>query len=330
MAYSTNLFEDSQVLELAISGDLGDLLKDKSDDPSYYPVKLSYTEDGNEYEFPINAKTRGNFRRLIGRCKYLPLWLNFEDKSSEDFGIFKGQTKLKLTVPCKGEKYVLREWMAYRILNILTPMSFRVRLVKIILIDDNKVKDEPFYAFLLESEEELAARNKCIPVEHKLKPQSLPKESFIRVTVFEYMIGNTDWSVEFMHNIKYIANDESGIPYPVPYDFDHSGLVSAPYAKPVNALGIRSVKERLYRGYCQDDLDSFLPIIQEFLVGKNAIYNLYNENPVLDKKEKEFSIKYLDSFYKIFEKDEKWRKYFSLPCDPNGPGKIIVSGINQD
>ena len=90
----------------------------------------------------------------------------------------------------------------------------------------------------------MANRNHMLAVENKLQPERIQTLDFLKMAVFEYLIGNTDWSVSIF--TKLIASDSLSLPNAVPYDFDHAGIVSAPYPKPAEARQLISVRERRY------------------------------------------------------------------------------------
>lgn len=234
-------------------------------------------------------------------------------------------------MPCKGEEYLIREWLAYKIYNLVTPKSFRVRLVKVKLEDDrNKKSPAPFYGILLEEEKQMARRNNAFIVEQPLKPQQTQQDVFLNMTVFEYLIGNTDWSVQFLHNIKLMRKDSNSVPVVVPYDFDHSGIVNTPYAHPAEELQMKSVKERRYRGYCINDLKVFEPIIARYNQLKEEIYKIYTSCALLDEKYIKSTLQYLDEFYATINNPKTWQKEFSYPCDKNGTGNVVIKGLKEN
>ena len=120
------------------------------------------------------------------------------------------------------------------------------------------------------------------------------------VAVFEYMIGNTDWSVPYLHNIRLFDNGQAGS-LPVPYDFDYSGIVEASYAIPPEQLGIQSVRERLYRGPVYSAA-LFQRVFDKFNDIKPQFYALYQNNNRLDKSYVKRTLKYLDEFYALINK----------------------------
>ena len=164
------LFENDSVLKITLSGNLRDLMTDKADNPQNHPVTVAYMQDGKEISVNAEAKTRGHFRRTMGNCTYPPLLLQFTKSDTLSSSIFKEQDKLKLVMPCVGDDYVIKEWLVYKIYNLVTPKSFRARLVAVELYDSKKKKStSPFYGILLEEEKQMAKRNKDVLVKARTK-----------------------------------------------------------------------------------------------------------------------------------------------------------------
>ena len=324
------LFENDSVLKITLSGNLRDLMTDKADNPQNHPVTVSYMQDGKEISVDAEAKTRGHFRRTMGNCTYPPLLLQFTKNETLSSSIFKEQDKLKLVMPCVGDDYVIKEWLVYKIYNLVTPKSFRARLVSVELYDSKKKKStSPFYGILLEEDKQMAKRNDDVLVKRELRPEQTESEAFLTMAVFEYLVGNTDWSVQYQ-NIKLVAPDSMAIPTTVPYDFDHAGLVSPPYAKPAEELNMNSVRERRYRGYCMQDMQRFNDVIALYNKLKPAIYKLYTDCTLLDPKYVKSTIKYFDEFYETINDPAKLKKEFGYPCDKNGTGNVVIKGLRGE
>src|SRR5580765_1337016 len=155
------LFENDKVLEITLTCDVRELLIDRSEKSSYHSAFVSYkNEDSTEITVPARVKTRGHFRKQKVNCVYPPLWINFTKGDSLKSSIFKGQDKLKLVMPCVGEEFVVREWMAYKIYNLLTPKSLSAKLVRVKFFNSKTKKTtDPFYGILLEDEKQMAKRN---------------------------------------------------------------------------------------------------------------------------------------------------------------------------
>jgi hypothetical protein len=327
-----DLFDSDEIFSITLKGNIRGLLNDRGDKPTYHPVTLSYQgKDSSEVNLPVQMKTRGHFRKLKENCKYPPLQISFPADVDHLSSVFKGQKKLKLVMPCGDDDYIIREWLVYKIYNLITPKSFRARLVRIDLNDPkNKKQPSPFYGFLIEDEKHMAARNKASSVEQKLKPQETQQDAFLTMAVFQYLIGNTDWSVEYLQNIKLLKTESSQQLITVPYDFDHSGLVNAPYAHPAEELLMKSVQERRYRGYCIKDMKAFEKSLALYNKLKSDIYNLYTKSNLLDEKYIKTVTKYLDEFYTTINDPKAWQKDFSYPCDKNGTGNVVIKGLRED
>ena len=253
------LFDSDEIFTITLTGNLRKLLNDRNGEAKSFPVILGYIgKDSSDISIPITVKTRGHFRRQSGNCRFPPLLLQFSDTGKSLSSVFPGKGSLKLVMPCSGEEFIVREWLVYKLYNLVTPESFRARLVKIELLDTkNKKMPAPFFGVILENDDQMAARNHCAILKKNIRPQETMPGAFLRMAVFEYLIGNTDWSVEYRQNIKLIAASSSSAPIAVPYDFDHAGIVDAPYAAPAEELKLSSVRERRYRGYCVQNIKSF-------------------------------------------------------------------------
>ena len=128
------------------------------------------------------------------------------------------------------------------------------------------------------------------------------------VAVFQYMVGNTDWSVPYRHNIRLLSRSPLLPPVPVPYDFDYSGLVMAPYAVPPEQLGITSVRQRLFRGY-DFTPETYAAVRDLFNARRTALYQVYLSCPYLGRKEQEFTTSYLDDFYKTLNDTQDFERH---------------------
>jgi hypothetical protein len=329
---SESLFDHEEILTIKLSGNIRELVKDRSDEMQYHNITLSYkASDSSLVSFPIQVKTRGHFRRTQGNCTYPPLMLNFSKENTPKNSLFHNQNKLKLVTPCNSEKYVLREYLVYKLSNLVSPKSFRARLVKVIYNDIEKAKmSEPLFGILLEEEHQMAKRNNAIIIEGKMvRPERTQSEDYFKMAVFEYMIGNTDWSVQYYQNVKLIAADSLSMPYTVPYDFDHAGIVDAPYAKPAEALLLSSTRMRRYRGYCMKDLSALDNTFAHYNQLKEDIYSVYSKNPLLEESYVKGTIKFLDDFYKTINTPKLISTEFGYPCKKDGTGNVVIQGLDK-
>lgn len=332
MGQSSNLFDSDEELALNLRGDLRTVLKDRGNDSQYHSVTLQYKAGLTTTSTPIKIKTRGHFRKMSSNCKYPPLLLNFKKSSIPKSTVFEGQDKLKLVTPCQGEKYVINEYLVYKLYNLITPRSFNARLVKVTFQDTVKNKSSlPYYGILLEEEKQMAKRNQSSSLEKiGLRPESTQKEDYLKMAVFQYMIGNTDWSIQYQQNIKLIMTDSTSLPIAIPYDFDHAGIVRAPYAKPAPELQLSSKLERRYRGYCMPEMNQFKTVFETFNQLKDDFYALYEGNSFLNSNYQSKTLKFLDRFYETINDPKKALKAFSYPCDKSGTGNIVIQGLKKN
>jgi hypothetical protein len=328
-AQQPTLFGNDSVLAIRLSGNIHELFNDRGDNATYHPLVLSYKgADGNDVSFTLQAKTRGHFRKDKVNCIYPPVLLNFQ-KSERTPTIFADQNKLKLVTSCRGDKYVIHEYLVYKLYNLLTPKSFRARLVQMTFYDTIRKKEISFYGMLLEEASQMAKRNGVSVLSStRMSPQHAELETFLKMAMFQYMIGNTDWSVEYLHNIKAIAFDSLTIPYTVPYDFDHAGIVDAPYAVPAAELQLSSTHERRYRGYCIPDMEAFTNVVTVFNNLKPEFYKVYTGCQFLDSKYIAATVNYLDAFYETINNPKKLKAAFGYPCNKNVP-KIVIGGLEN-
>lgn len=326
------LFEAEDVLSITLRGNTRDLLNDRTDTPKNFPLILSYIkEGGEEITMPVNVKTRGHFRRQKANCFYPPLLIQFPSEGKHLSSVFKEQKKLKLVMPCRDDEYIIREWLVYKLYNLVTPESFKARLVKLTLEDpQNRKPVSPFYGIFLEETSLMAKRNKLITVDRRLRSEQVQPDAFLNMAVFEYLIGNTDWSVPYLHNIKLLAKDSLATPTTIPYDFDHSGIVNCSYAFPAELLQLSSVRQRRFRGYCVEDMKVFGVVIARYLSLKKDIYSLYTDCPLLDAKYIKSTVRYLDEFYTTINNPKLWQKEFGYPCTKNGTWNVVIKGLRED
>lgn len=322
-AYSQQpLFSSDSMLIIKVEGDLHACINDRGDEREYHPITVTHYEGEDSVVLPMKAKVRGNFRRKKSTCQFPPLRFKMED--SVVLGtVFEGQSKIKLVTHCRGknqafEQKLFQEYLAYRTYNLLTDQSFRVRLIEITYVNTGrKPYVQVHHGFLIEDDDDMAARLGGTKMEtSNVHPMSADGVSANRLALFEYMIGNTDWSIPAAHNMELIMMEPGTAPIVVPYDFDWSGIVGAPYAEPNPLLGISSVKERVYRGFCRPE-STWEPVWETFERNKDAVIQLYLDFPYLTKQEKNASIKYIEGFYNIIEDPRKRALNIEDQCRTN-------------
>ena len=298
-------FTKDEPIEINLSFNVKEFIKTKYK-PEYQDAVLSVTDQGGSLvEQNVRIKARGEFRKQ--HCSFPPIKLNLKNASFADQSLNNVKT-LKLVTHCKNsksyEQYILKEYLIYRMYNLFTDFSYRVRLFKINYIDtQGKSKTHTSYGFIIESHTLLAERTNSTLFETEQIPSKLADHELAHLMfIFQYMIGNTDWSIPALHNIRLfkILSFDKENPVAVPYDFDYSGMVNAYYAIPDEKLGIESIRERIYRGYCIPDAE-YEPVFRKFLDAKEDIYALVENFEFLDKTSKKDMITYMDEFYSIIE-----------------------------
>lgn len=311
------LFSSEEILEITMYfDDLKALVKDVGDYPCEHKGQIFIEKLDGRSIFNIKASTRGIFRKESSNCNFPPLKLDFR-KNEVKNTIFEGQNRLKLVTHCRNgniefDQYLIQEYLAYKIYNILTEKSFKVRLARITYIDNlNRCKEMTRYAFLIEDVDDMAKRNGYRHVELKNIPQDYTDYFYENlVSVFQYMIGNTDWSVPGVHNIKLILEKPDLRPIPVPYDFDFSGIVNSVYAAPSTKFNIKSVEERLYRGY-ERPVEDLQRVFDYIITKKEEILSLY-QNSELSDKQKERALNYLEEFFEIISDENLIKREFVM------------------
>ncbi len=325
------LFATQDTLSITLHGPVRKLLNNRLNSPKDFPLTLTYVQDNIQRSIPVQARTRGHYRRTAGNCIYPPLLIQFPAENPDSASIFREQHHLKLVLPCDEESYIIREWLVYKLYNLLTEQSFRARLVKVKLEDEYSKKPPlPVYGILLEEENQMASRNQMVDIERQMDPVKLRRDAYLRMTVFEYLIANTDWSAKYLHNVKLIAADPTAVPVAVPYDFDHAGIVDAPYARPAPELQMISIRQRRFRGFCVSNISTYEPVIAQFNQLKKEIYQLYTECPLLDEKYITSTVKFLDEFYLVINNPKLWQKEFSYPCELQGTQKVVIKGMKKN
>jgi hypothetical protein len=299
------LFDSDELLEISLRFDITYYKKKKSD-KDYLDAILTYrTSDKDSINKSLKVRSRGVFRRTY--CNFPPLMLNFKIKDTI-LGEFSNINKLKMVTYCKpgNEEYLLKEYLVYKLYNVLTDNSFRVRLLRVNYINTSKQsKPVRAFAFVIEPTEVLAKRLNSVEVTStNLTQRDINPEIVDRMAIFNYMIGNTDFTVSTHHNILILAKgsaDSPSLRMLVPYDFDFSGLVNTNYSTPIDNLGLKSVRDRYYLGICRNE-EVMLNSIKEFSDRKEEFYRVIKEFPYLSAKSKNEMNRYLDGFFIGFDK----------------------------
>ena len=319
MTDTLELFNTEDPLHLTLSSDFRNLIKTKFKG-KYQPATLTYyLADSTPVEKAVRIQARGEFRRKF--CYFPPIKISFK-KSNLATEVEHPLKTLKLVTNCKSskeyEQYVLKEYLTYKLFNALTDSSFKARLARITYVDTSgKMKSRTNYAFFIEHVKHLAARLECLEIEsEKVHTEQTSRAHTTLVTVFQFMIGNTDFSVPGLHNVKLLQQNEAStgaIPFMVPYDFDYSGIVNTTYAIPNEKLAIESVRNRLYMGYCRSQ-EEFQEVFDHFNARKDAVLAVFQEDTMLNKKHRREAIDYIEEFYGIINNPRQVKSMILEVC----------------
>ncbi len=318
------LFQSLDVVEVRLVAPLAVIMSNRKESKQFDGKLLHVDAAGASTELDVEIRTRGRFRLQKDICPFAPLRLNFK-KSQTEGSLFAGQDKLKLVTHCKNrskryEQALLREYLAYRILNELTDISFRVRLLKITYEDtDVRKPQQTTYGFVVENKDRLAERVALSALDiERIKARALQPRFTNLVSMFHFLIGNTDFSPiagatdTCCHNHVLLGRD-GDLAYSVPYDFDQAGLVDAPHAEANPRFRLRSVRQRLYRGRCQNNrfLDESL---KEYQQRRAAILKLPSEPAGLTKATRKKLEKYIAQFYEIIDSPDRISRLLVKKC----------------
>lgn len=306
------LFAGNEMLRLTIRGPLNQIAR--SAEQSRAPRDAVLMVPGAAPEtLPIQLSPRGITRLKHETCQFPPLRVRFQRPPGPG-SLFAGQTSLKLVTHCRAtasfQQYVLLEYAAYRLYNQLTPASHRVRLATIDYVDDANRPITTRLGFFLEDIDDVAARNgmRAAVTGDRISSSQLRPADAARVALFEYMVGNLDWSMRAgphgqgcCHNSRLLTGAAAGGYLPVPYDFDYSGLVNAPYA--VSPDGRSDVIKRHYMGYCKHNADA-LAFAASLRARRMPLLAALNEVP-MDVSTRRRATSYLDGFFSDIADDAR-------------------------
>jgi hypothetical protein len=304
------LFAADDPVTLSIRAPLASLFRNRGSNDR---IAGSLTDPSGQ-ALPITLKLRGITRRTSEVCEFPPLRVDFAAPPPPG-SVFAGQDKLKFVTHCRNssgfQQKVLLEYAAYRMYNLLTPHSFRVRLANVTYKDADGRPIVSRVGYFIEDLNDVAKRNSTI---QSRGPAMIPVGDLrpadaARYAMFQHLIANHDWSMragpageDCCHNAELIGPLAAGATIPIPYDFDFSGLVDAPYAGPPEALRIRSVRDRLYRGYCIHNGEA-LAAARQFRDMRPRMIAVLASVPGLEPRTQQRAAAFLNGFFALDASD---------------------------
>jgi hypothetical protein len=285
-------------------------IKKNLNDSTYTSRKIYYESSPGTWDsLTVGVQLHGHFR--LENCQLPPT--KFKLKKGDTKGtIFDGTKKLKMVVPCQRtadkDKLIVREYLCYQFYEKISPYYFNTRLISLDITDYSKKKPEkiPSIAFFIEDVDPIAERNNATEIKGStLVPGRFNAKESVRNDFFQFMIGNIDWSAVYQHNIRVIRSGNDPF-IAIPYDFDMSGFVNAPYAQ--------STREHVYRGFCRDEKllqevrQEFIRLQSDFNSTIDAHAQYFSTDDTADMKN------YLQEFYDIIKNDKNFKESIVEKC----------------
>ncbi|HET9335177.1 MAG TPA: hypothetical protein VFO12_02080 [Sphingomicrobium sp.] len=317
----TPLFANDNPIRLTIKGPIGAIARKAED--SMQPHEAMMTLAAPAEVYPIRLSARGLSRRKSGICQFPPLRVELAQPAPAG-SLFAGQRRLKLVTHCRSsegfQQHLLLEYSAYRIFNLISPLSYRARLATVDYVEANGKPITTRWGFLIEDLDDLARRNGLTAprVADRIPKEQLEPMQGGRVALFQYMISNFDWSMRAgpagegcCHNHRLLAGGPKLVP--VAYDFDYSGLVDAPYAVPPEGIKVNNVRDRLYRGYCIHNQGA-VAAAAELRARRPAIEALYDQIPGMSPATQRKAVGFLSRFFNEIATDDSVRAKILKDC----------------
>ncbi|NMC37216.1 MAG: hypothetical protein GYA41_02700 [Bacteroidales bacterium] len=310
------LFSSDEVIRIELRSDFSAILKDRDEDPEYHNAELIwFTGENEKSSLSVKLMARGAFRLKPSNCNFPPLLVNFKKNEVKDTP-FEGQNKLKLVTPCQAEEDLIDEYMVYKLYNEVTDLSFRVRLVRILYYDTSK--DKPLfekYSFFIEDKDDVAERNNLTARDRVATPFDINSDNYLKLSLFQYLIGNRDWFVSSRKNIELLQPaDTTGGIYAVPYDFDFSAFVNAPYSRPWGVTQEFISERRFYKGICFSE-EQFNEAFEFFRKLKPVFTSIISSQELMSKSNRRELLNYINEFYAIINSRYLFKQNFLSVCE---------------
>ena len=255
---------------------------------------------------PVKISVRGKFRRRT--CDIPPMKFDFDKDDLRDLG-YSNSDEYKLVTHCLNDAeatdFIRREFMAYKIYENLTDYSYRTLIFPITYVDSNSGDEAKSIGFMLESNDELPDRFGGSWCDSKFVKQDTIDPYYLEfMALFNYMIGNEDVIYHAQHNSRLLKLPGKDLLIPVPYDFDFSLLVAAPYAFKNEGNNY----QRKYVGF-EENAVHMDNIVGVFLQARSNIESDIENSSFLSKREKKRCLKIIKSFYNDLEKKDNKVNY---------------------
>lgn len=320
------LFQSQEPLAITLTTNLRDLTRNRdSTAREWFGAEMKWTDSaGAEQTLAVELRTRGHWRRQSANCAFPPILLRTAREVREG-SIMQGNPRVRIVTPCRPasgdyQQYVLTEYLVYKTYDMIDTVNHRTRLAQITYVDSSgRGRPISVTGFFLEMAEEVADHHGLELFESAGTTWDFinPPEVIDRISLFQFMIGNTDWSTSGLHNMIVLKSADANY-RPVAYDFDWTGLVNARYATPNPLLGLRTVRQRMHRGPCRT-AEEWAPTIAYFKERRAAIDSLWSAPlPGQDARKLAEGKRYLDEFWPILDDARRFQREVIAVCRPDG------------
>ena len=313
-----DLFKNNSPIPIIIKTDIKGLMDQMMDKEHYQHAEIIYKDGKKVNSIQTRIRVRGHFRKDTLNCDFPPLRINFKKNDIRNT-IFGPQDQYRIVTHCRSSdshfvQYVIREYLVYKMYQILNPLSLNVRLA-VITYEDTGGHYQAItrYAFLLEDEGEFASRFNAEKIDKRVTFNDLEEENGLMLSLFQFMIGDTDWIVQFSKNLVILQKGDQV--YAVPYDFDYCGIVNTDYR---NSAGYTSLTdpERIFKGKCYTHKE-MKSMLRKFRRSRSKFINLLYSTRQLDNDSLIHMYNYISEFYNIISSRKERDKYFNINCNKN-------------
>jgi hypothetical protein len=308
------LYSRETPLAITLTTNIGQLRHDRGDKAPWRAATLTITDSaGKAVVLQARAKTHGMWR--LKHCDLPPLRLDVSGNAAKKTEL-QGMGQPKIVNSCRDsdsyEQLLLSELQAYRAYQLVTPASHRVRLARTTWTDSASGKSPiARYMILMEDPDKMAERlgGKLLKEKGASATDLEPAQGAIAL-LFEYMISNLDFSFRALHNTELVGLPD-GTYLPVVYDFDFSGVVDAPYATVDPQFGVKSVRQRVFRGFCAHRVE-YPAAAALFLSKKDSIYALYGDGigKLMDARRVRETLRFYDEFFETISSPRRAERLF--------------------
>ena len=309
----TSIFNIGSAVDMTVIADISYLINNR--EVKELPAKVELNFSDNKLQLKATIEVRGNFRRNPNNCDFPPLRLRFDDSDIKGT-VLAGNHNLKIVTHCRNKsnqflQYLGKEFTTYQIYNIISPYSLKVKMVELTYIDEqNDISPILNKAFLIEDIDNLADEHNMKEYNEKLSEEDLDPDHLLQLSIFQFMIGNTDWIIPLSKNLKYLTDGEKYIP--VPYDFDYTAIVGTDYSVGRTPSYLEKPL-RKFKGPCYENSD-LQTEFEEFRNKRESILNLISTSPALKSSSVKNMKNYIEEFYDIIDSEEKIAEYFQINC----------------